>query len=344
MSGTSLDGLDLALCRFSETKKGYSYSILRADTIAYSSAWKTALNGLPRSSAESYFLAHHLYGRYIAAQIRRFLNAGKHRPEAISSHGHTIFHQPKAGFTSQLGCGATIAANTGIMTVCDLRSLDVALKGQGAPLVPIGDKLLFSQYESCLNLGGIANISYDDAEGNRRAFDICVANMALNHLAQKNGHEYDDNGMSARSGRVIPSLLEQLEQLDFYKQPQPKSVGREWFEAEFLPLIGSPELPVNDVLNTCCVHIAKQIAAVLNDNKIGSVLVTGGGAFNTFLIEKLKENYKGRIIIPDSDTICFKEALIFAFLGWLRIKGKINTLATVTGAMRDSIGGAIYSS
>jgi anhydro-N-acetylmuramic acid kinase len=342
MSGTSLDGLDMALCRFGRTRKGFSYSILRSGTISYSPAWKKALGMMQNTSALDYFKIHHLYGKFIAAHVRCFLSGGGPKPSFIGSHGHTIFHQPQRGFSTQIGCGATIAANTGISTVCDFRNLDVALNGQGAPLVPIGDKLLFPGYESCLNLGGIANISFDDDSRKRIAFDICVANIALNYLAKKLGKEYDENGNAARKGDCIEALLKNLNALDFYRQPSPKSVGREWFEAQMLPLIDNTSLRVEDILCTVCEHIAGQIAKVLNDRKLESVLVSGGGAFNGFLVDKIKENYNGKVVIPDAVTINFKEALIFAFLAWLRMQGEINTLSSVTGARHDSVGGAVY--
>ncbi|MGZ3931423.1 MAG: anhydro-N-acetylmuramic acid kinase [Bacteroidia bacterium] len=342
MSGTSLDGLDLALCSFEKTHGRYAYSILRSETVSYSPAWKSALAQLHKTSAVNYFTVHHLYGRYIAAQVKRFLSKGGPVPSLIASHGHTVFHQPDKGFSTQAGCGATIAANTGITTVCDFRSLDVALSGQGAPLVPVGDKLLFSDYKSCLNLGGIANISFDNEKGQRRAFDICVVNMALNYLAGKTGREFDRDGGLARSGQCDPALLKKLDALDFYKSDVPKSAGREWFEQQMLPLIENSALSVEALLSTFSTHIAKQIAAILNEGKLENVLVTGGGAFNTFLMETIRENYKGTVIIPDATTVNFKEALIFAFLGWLRINQTVNTLSSVTGAKQDSMGGAVY--
>ncbi len=342
MSGTSLDGLDLALCQFEQNQGVYSYSILRSQTVSYSPDWKRVLGGLQASGAETYFKIHHHYGKSIAVAINKFLADVPEKPMAIASHGHTVFHQPQIGFSTQIGCGATIAANTGITTVCDFRSLDVALNGQGAPLVPIGDKLLFSGYKSCLNIGGIANISFDDKKGDRIAFDICAANMALNYFANRLGKEYDDAGEFAKQGSCDAKLLKTLNDLAFYGLSHPKSIGREWFEIEMLPLLLNSGLNDKIILNTLVEHIAFQISKVLNDNKLENVFITGGGAFNTFLISKLKENYKGEVVIPDAKTINFKEALIFAFLGLLRIKNETNTLGSVTGAKRNSIGGAVY--
>jgi anhydro-N-acetylmuramic acid kinase len=341
MSGTSLDGLDIALCEIKENEKGHSYSILKAETIPYSAEQKNKLRSLPYLNVENYFKLHHQFGKFIAKEINAFAGKNSIAPDAIASHGHTVFHQPTKGFSTQIGCGATIAAITGISTVCDFRSLDVALNGQGAPLVPIGDKLLFGDYESCLNIGGIANISFDKS-GSRVAFDICVANMALNHYAALEGSDFDKNGDWARAGTLNTELFDKLNALDFYKLKTSKSIGREWFEDEFLFLVQKSKLQVNDVLNTLAHHIAFQVANILNENKLKNVLVTGGGAHNTFLIETLKKYYKGEVVIPSPEIVNYKEALIFAFLGYLRLFKKINTLSSVTGATQDSIGGAVY--
>jgi anhydro-N-acetylmuramic acid kinase len=340
MSGTSLDGLDLALCAFSgETR--YDYRILKAKTVRYPAIWKQRLTSSSTGSSEKYFAMDVLYGQYIASQVTEFLDGSRRRPVAIASHGHTIFHQPHAGFTTQMGNGAVIAARTGITTVCDFRSLDVALKGQGAPLVPIGDKLLFGDHQACLNLGGIANISFD-RKGQRIAYDICAANMLLNYLAETLGHEYDEDGTLARAGAVNKALLEKLNALDYYRKGGAKSMGREWFEKNLLNTFERSPLTAQDKLATATEHIAAVIAADLNREKIGNVIVTGGGAFNGLLISLLRAKCKAEVVLPSAEIINFKEALIFAFLGYLRLKKRINTLASVTGASRDSIGGAVY--
>lgn len=338
MSGTSLDGLDLALCEFSEN---YEFKILKAKTVSYSQEWKNVLSGAQHLSAENYFALHAKYGKFIADEINLFLKGGSEKPTAIASHGHTVFHQPKLGFSTQIGCGATIAANTGITTVCDFRSLDVANGGQGAPLVPIGDKLLFSNYEACLNIGGIANISFDKS-GKRIAYDICEANMLLNFLAEKNGKAFDENGDMARAGKINSELLNELNALSFYVESGAKSLGREWFEKNILPLIEKSKLNTNDLLATSTEHISQIIANEFNKENIKNVLITGGGAFNTFLIERMKSKTDCEIIIPEAQTINFKEALIFAFLGYLRLNESVNTLSSVTGARSDSVGGAVY--
>lgn len=341
MSGTSLDGLDVAICEFSKNQSGYNYKILDATTVAYDRPQKNKLQAAPYLNVENYFLLHHQFGKFIGKQVAKLSQNAQIKPSSIASHGHTIFHQPAKGFTTQLGCGATIAAVSNLTTVCDFRSLDVALNGQGAPLVPIGDKLLFGDYQSCLNIGGIANISFE-REGKRIAFDIGVANMALNFFAQKEGKEYDKDGEMAASGSIHEALFNELNQLEFYSRHSAKSLGREWFEIDFLRVVEKYVIPVNDLMCTIAEHCAFQIAEVLNANKLKNVFVTGGGAKNTFLIKSLKKFYKGEVIIPDEKVIDFKEALIFAFLGYLRLTNQINTLCSVTGAKKDSVGGAVY--
>ncbi len=342
MSGTSLDGLDLALCRFEHGAGALVFEIEKAQTVAYAHDWKMLLSEAPGKSAAEYFSLHARYGKYIADQVNTFLKGIKVKPQAIASHGHTVFHRPQLGFSTQLGCGATIAAHTGLTTVCDFRSLDVALGGQGAPLVPLGDKLLFGDYAACLNIGGIANVSFDDARGQRVAYDICEANLLLNHLAAKAGKPYDDSGHLARSGSVHQPLLLALNRLDFYTLAGAKSLGREWFEKEVLPLMEHLNMPINDLLATATEHVATIIASALNEKAKGRVLVTGGGALNTFLMDRIRFKTEAELVVPDMLWVNFKEALVFAFLGHLRLNGDINTLSAVTGARADSIGGAVY--
>jgi anhydro-N-acetylmuramic acid kinase len=341
MSGTSLDGTDLALCSFGETKGAYTFSILKAVTIPYPAIWKQRLSSISTASAEKYFAMDAMYGQYIAQLVNDFLEGAPRTPEAIASHGHTVFHQPRAGFSAQIGSGATIAALTGITTVCDFRSMDVAMGGQGAPLVPVGDRLLFAGYHACLNLGGIANISYE-LKGKRIAYDVCPANMLLNYLSESLGADYDKGGAFAKKGKVNKALLEKLNALDYYKVTGAKSTGREWFEKKVAPLFDHSRLGIHDQLATATEHIASIIASELSSQKIRNVLVTGGGAFNSHLIDLVRAKCKTEVVLPGDDIINFKEALIFAFLGYLRLNNRVNTLASVTGAERDSAGGAVY--
>jgi anhydro-N-acetylmuramic acid kinase len=337
MSGTSLDGLDLALCDFNVENNIVSFKLLASKTIDYEAVWKERLQNAFEASAEQYFKLHSLYGEFIAEKVNSFLKETNQTANYIASHGHTIFHRPQLGFTTQMGCGATIAAKTGIDTVCDFRSLDVALNGQGAPLVPIGDRDLFPESEACLNIGGIANISFTK-NGKTSAFDICIANMALNYLTESIGKAYDDKGALAASGKSNGELLQQL--LDLNTQQQ--SLGREWFEQHFLPLLTISSISLNDKLATCVEYMVFHIISVLTQENLHSVLITGGGAYNSFFIERLKANYKGELLIPSDDVVQFKEAIIFAYLGYLRVNEQVNTLNSVTKASRDSIGGALY--
>lgn len=341
MSGTSLDGLDLALCDF--TDNGMSFKIVKAVTIEYSTDWKNKLRSVHQYTAEAYAELNFSYGKYIGEEISKFLNANQVKADAVASHGHTVFHQPQLGFSTQIGSGAAIAAYSGLTTVCDFRSLDIALGGQGAPLVPIGDKLLFKDHAACLNIGGIANISYDNEHGERKAFDVCVTNMVFNYLAEKKGRSYDKDGLIAESGHVIQTLLHYLNNLEYYKQKGARSLGFEWFEKYFLSLINKfKDHSIDDLMATFNEHAAIEIANVLNENHLKNVLITGGGAYNKKLIANIKNKTTSHLIIPDETIINFKEALIFAFLGYLRLTEQTNTLSSVTGAKQNSIGGAVY--
>lgn len=338
MSGTSLDGLDLVAAEFWQTNEKWNFKIVSAKTTSYSHDWLNWLSNSPTLSGEKLIELHTKYGRFLGNKTKQFINETGFRPDLIASHGHTVFHQPALGFTFQIGNGADIAAITGITTVCDFRTGDVALGGQGAPLVPIGDKLLFSDYKYCLNLGGFANISFEENE-KRIAFDICPVNFVLNHFAEKKGLKYDKNGELGRKGKVETDLLEKLNQIDFYQKQPPKSLGREWVEQVFMPIINNSEISDTDKLRTVYEHVAQQITNVISDK--GKMLVTGGGAFNTFLIELLKNHTNAEFVIPSNEIVNFKEALIFAFLGVLKINGQNNCLSSVTGAKHDHSSGVI---
>ena len=340
MSGTSLDGLDLVACRFTLDER-WNFEVFKANTISYSHKWVHRLSEIAELTPLEYAFLHNEYGKFTGKQIAEFCVDLPEKPLLIASHGHTIFHQPDMNMTFQIGNGAFIAAATGIQTVCDFRSMDVALNGQGAPLVPMGDELLFDEYEFCLNLGGIANVSFRE-KGERKAFDICPANMAFNHFTKEKGYEYDLNGSMGRLGIVHPELLNLLNSLDFYQLTGPRSLGREWFETSFLPLIYSFQLPTDDILRTLYEHISDQLTLAIDPYPKGQVLITGGGAHNVFLIELFSEKTKHKTIVPSEQIIDFKEAIIFAFLGVLRYRNQVNCLKSVTGADHDHSGGVIY--
>ncbi|MFH1119606.1 MAG: anhydro-N-acetylmuramic acid kinase [Bacteroidota bacterium] len=343
MSGTSLDGLDMAWCRFENDNRRWDFRILKAKTIPYPAFWQEKLATLYSADALTLAVANTDYGHWIGKECRKFIQGGRHLPLLIASHGHTIFHRPDKKMTLQIGSGAAIAAETGITTICDFRSLDVALGGNGAPLVPIGDDLIFGNYSACVNLGGFANLSWKK-EGRRLAWDICPANFILNREAAKMGLAMDTSGMNARNGTLDQSLLDKLNELPFYRQPGPKSLGREWTETHVLPLIEASALPAESVLRTFTEHIAVQVSNALSLADEGEALFTGGGAHNTFLMERIEALNSLKIVVPDKETVDFKEALIFALLGVLRFLGDDNCLSEVTGASRNSCGGAVYIS
>jgi anhydro-N-acetylmuramic acid kinase len=341
MSGTSLDGLDLAWCRFENVGGHWHYRILKAETIPYPAFWLEKLATLHHAGALTLALANTDYGHWIGKECMKFIDGSRSLPQLIASHGHTIFHRPDKKMTLQIGSGAAIAAETGITTICDFRSLDVALGGNGAPLVPIGDKLIFGNYTACVNLGGFANLSWEE-NGQRLAWDICPANFILNREAAKMGMTMDFSGMTARNGTLDQPLLDKLNGLPFYRQPGPKSLGREWTETHVIPIIDAADLPVASVLRTWTEHIALQVSHALPDSDGGEALFTGGGAHNTFLMERIRALSKLKITVPDKQTVDFKEAIIFALLGVLRHLGEDNCLAEVTGASRNSCGGAVF--
>ena len=339
MSGTSLDGLDLAVVEFTRYFSKWQFEIVACGTTDYPEQWLKQLSIAHTLSGSELLILHNRYGKYLGEQINHFLQVHQLKPILIASHGHTIFHQPEKSFTFQLGNGASIVAETNIPVAADFRTGDVALGGQGAPLVPAGDRLLFPDYEACLNLGGFANISFEQT-GNRIAYDICPVNFVLNDLAQQLGLPFDEDGKTGRSGNVYSELLEHLNQLPYYRQTAPKSLGREWVDTFFKPLISNYSITVPDILRTCYEHIAIQIAGSLPVN--GKVLITGGGAFNSFLISRLKKYTHCSLVIPQSDLVNYKEAVIFAFLGLLRLLEETNCYASVTGASRDSSTGVVF--
>lgn len=341
MSGTSLDGLDIAYLDINQDASSAPiFRLLASATIPYSPEWRQRLSTLEHASAYDYALTHVQLGHYFGQCINTFRLRHPGPVDYVASHGHTIFHQPQLGLTTQIADGDAIAAETHLPVISNFRTLDVALGGQGAPLVPIGDRLFWGSYQACLNLGGIANISYENADQQRVAFDICPCNMPLNYLAQQLQLDYDWDGLVARTGRVEESLLQQFNNLPYYQQQPPKSLGKEWFVSQYRPLFGSHA--VCDLLRTSLEHTAYQVARVVNEGNIASMMVTGGGALNTFLLERMRNLMpQCRIEVPDRKIVEYKEAIIFALLGYLRITKQVNTLASVTGASSNSIGGTL---
>lgn len=363
MSGSSLDGLDIAFVELHENAGKWNYEIIKADCYPYPPEWIARLKTATTLDAFSYQLLHVDYGYYLGQQVNKFIadNNLHYKVALVASHGHTTFHVPSKKLTGQLGDGAAIAASTQLPVVTDLRAMDVAFGGQGAPIVPIGEKLLLADYDYYLNVGGIANISAKlpssaNGEGNPGyrvvAFDICAANRVLNMLANDAGKEYDMNGEMASQGKINNDLLKSLNQLDYYGQPHPKSLANDFGTGTVYPLIKKTGGSINDALRTYVEHIAIQVKDAVDSLKSGytitgrqQLLATGGGAFNSFLMEQLKQQLADadiELVIPDKQLVNYKEALIMALMGVLRWREEYNVLSSVTGAIRDSIGGALW--
>ena len=337
MSGTSLDGLDLCCVRFADNHN--DFQILAAQTVPYSTAWKSKLENAFFLSATEVDALDKEYGVFLAEHITDFIHSHSLPPiDMISSHGHTVFHKPNRGITKQIGSGEEIAKHTGIQVVYDFRTQDVALGGQGAPLVPIGDRILFNDYDACLNMGGFANVSFD-MHKKRIAYDIGACNLILNYFAQKLGHEYDDQGLLARGGTCDESLLKALNDIEHYDFNPPKSLAREFAESKLLPLLSTYD--EKTVLHTYTKHIGFQIGLSLTKSKATKCLVTGGGAYNCFLMDQIEKHTSCFLKIPNQTIVEYKEALVFALLGLLRNENKINVLSSVTGATQDHSSGRI---
>ena len=338
MSGTSLDGLDICYAKF-QNITNWEFEILKTETIPYSTEWKNRLQNAILLSAEDLLALDKEYGFYLGEKTQEFISKNNIVDlDFIASHGHTVFHQPQRKFTLQIGDGRAIKLTTKKPVIYDFRSQDVLMGGNGAPLVPIGDELLFSQYDACLNLGGFSNISLQKNH-QRIAFDISPVNVVLNYFAEKLGKNYDENGDFARNGAINFKILEQLNALTFYQKSAPKSLGVEFVNSEIFPLL-KDETPEN-IIATFTEHIAEQIAKVFNDNQLKTVLVTGGGTFNTYLLEKIREKSQTELIVPDENIINFKEALIFAFMGVLRLRNEVNVLCSATGSSENHSSGIL---
>jgi anhydro-N-acetylmuramic acid kinase len=339
MSGTSLDGLDVVLCEFTQTGTSWSYDIVHGETVQFPDGMADELRAAHALPPEQLLILDRRFSVWCGELLRDMKRTFHFNVVCVGSHGHTVFHHPAAGYTLQIGNGEVIAKTAGIPVVSDFRSGDIALGGQGAPLVPAGERLLFPEYSMCLNLGGIANISLH--AGDRTiAFDVCPANQLLNHLAHRMDKEYDPNGSMATSGKLREMVLANLNQISYYSSGPPKSLSREMVESSWFPLLPDTE-STEDLLHTCCKHIADQVGQVLHEKTGKPLLVTGGGAFNKQLLADLEAHLPCTIHLPSEMVINYKEALIFGFLGLLRWLGLPNVLSSVTGASRDHCSGTI---
>jgi anhydro-N-acetylmuramic acid kinase len=351
MSGSSLDGLDIVFAEFHENGGKWTYEIKEAACYSYTPEWINRLRDASSLSALEYQLLHADYGHYLGEQVNRFIeeNNLQYKVALIASHGHTVFHLPAQKMTAQIGDGAAIAAETRLPVVSDLRALDVAFGGQGAPIVPVGEKLLFNEYDFFLNLGGIANISCSNTPSGYVAFDVCPANRVLNMLANDAVKEFDDEGRIAASGKTDTKLLAELNVLEYYKLDYPKSLANDFGTEIIYPMIKNTGIRTDNALRTYTEHIViqikKAIAGLKKQPSASKLLVTGGGAFNTFLVKVLEDHLKElhiEVVVPDAGLVKYKEALIMALIGVLRWREKTNVLSSVTGAERDSVGGALW--
>lgn len=347
MSGSALEGLDIAFAEFHESKGAWTYELKAADCYAYPEEWVTKLRKAASLSATDYLLLHAQYGDYIGQEVNRFIEAHQlhYQVQLISCHGHTIFHMPNEKISAQLGDGAAIAAATGINVVSNLRSMDVALGGKGAPIMPVGEKLLFGEYDCFLNIGTHVYLACHWQEGHI-AYDICPANKMLNTLAAQAGEKFDEGGKIASSGKVLPHLLQMLNEIEYYHLPYPKTLSADFGNSVIQPLLRGAGAGTPDVMRTYVEHIAMQIAnAIKQLPAASSILITGGGANNSFLVSRIKAALEGshvETVLPGKNIVEYKEALITALIGLLRWREENNTFAAFTGASRDSIGGAVW--
>ena len=348
MSGTSLDGIDVAEIIFNVSENGtWDYKIISSETVSYAKGWKYKLQKAISFSEQKLIALNSEYTLYLAKVISEFISRKKiSKLDAVCSHGHTILHQPQKGITLQIGNLLEIASLINQKVVCDFRVQDLNLGGNGAPLVPIGDRLLFSEYDYCLNLGGFANVSFEEKikqqKSKRVAYDVCPVNIVLNYLAEQKGYLFDESGDLARSGKLSKELFQQLNDLPFYKMAPPKSLGLEWVKKEVFPLLKSSAISIEDQLHTITEHVAFQLSNQFK--KDSNILVTGGGTYNSYLLERITHYKTINLIIPSPELIEYKEALIFGLLGILKLRNENNCLKSVTGAKKDHSSGVIFFS
>ena len=342
MSGSSLDGLDMAYVIFKQNGANWDFEIIHTDCLLYPPTLLYQLKTATQLPAKELFLIHTQLGHLFGNAVRNFMLTHQiDKVDFVASHGHTIFHDPAKMMTCQIGDGAAIAMSSGLRTISDLRSSDIAAGGQGAPIVPIGDRLLFPTFDAWLNIGGIANVSIRDSGSDEVvAYDIAAANQVLNYYAQRLGKDFDEDGKIAASGEIDIALAMALEELDYYRLQAPKSLDNGFSREVVIPLIEQFAITDKDKLATYTHHLALQIAKQLSDGM--QVLATGGGALNTYLISLVQQHTQALVTVPSIQTVQYKEALIMAFLGLLRLLEKENVLASVTGARKNTINGAIY--
>ena len=354
MSGSSLDGVDLVYCEFEghNDTNSYDFKLIHAENVPFSERWSSRLKHLPSQNALTFFRTHTYFGHYLGDIINDFIKKYHLKPDFIASHGHTIFHDPAYQFTAQIGDGGAMAARTGHKVICDFRTLDISIGGEGTPIAPAADRYLFAGYDFYMNIGGIANIT-GDANGKYIAFDTGPANQIFNGLANTVGLDYDKDGQLARNGQINTNILKKLADFDYFTADYPKSLGNCWIQNEILPIYLSEDCSLEDKLRTGVEHLAFQTAYSIEqvihtenlDKPTFTLFATGGGVLNTFLMEEIQKKLDlvgVQIIVPEKDMIDYKEAILMGLMGVLRVEGKVNCFSSVTGAERDTIGGAVY--
>jgi anhydro-N-acetylmuramic acid kinase len=352
MTGSSLDGIDLAFTKITVKDGHYAHEILISECVPMPQKWKIRIEQLVMQNAVTYLKTSAFFGHFIGDRIAEFIEKHQlqNQLDFIASHGQTVFHQPENLFTSQIGDGAAIAGKTGFPVVCDFRSIDVALGGQGAPVAPIANKMFYSNYKMFLNLGGIANIAVN-VNGKYIAFDVTAVNLALNKIARMKGVEYDHDGNLAANGAVDERLFSEMNSSFYYDKDYPKSLSGGWVSKVMMPTLQRHNISIEDKLRTIVEHVAHQLNKSLEKiqqkenisfSKSDKMLVTGGGAFNKFMIQRMEEMLPITLVVPDEQTVKFKESVLMALMGVMRVRNEENCLGSVTGAARNAIGGAIY--
>lgn len=349
-SGTSLAGLDIVFVALTEVRGKWTYELKAAERLAYTSEWEEKLGGAAALPARDYFLLHSEYGHFIGHAVNQFIAQHQldHKVHFITSHGHTVFHVPAQKMTAQLGDGAAIAAVTGISVISDLRSVDVALGGKGAPVLPVAEQLLFPDYHYRVNLAENATIAAQP-DGQLIAFDVCPCNYVLDTLAGLLGRPFDEEGKLAAGGVTDQGLLDALNGLAFYNEQYPRTLTSKFGTGTILPMIQQQQLSTQGKLNTYIHHIAAQVAAAVQqltpseEGAAYNLLLTGGGARNTYLVETIRTILQPLNVTVTVQEEPFRNALMIALLGALRWRQEPNALSAVTGAEKDSVGGALWS-
>ena len=339
MSGTSCDGLDIAHCLFYKKNNYWIFELINCIDIPYPKQIKDRLLNCSHLDALSLKILDLDLGEFFKNEISKFIQSSESKFDLISSHGHTVFHDPKKKLTYQIGNPFIIYSSIRIPVVFNFRELDVIMSGEGAPLVPYGDKKLFNEFDYCINIGGILNIS-KLYEKKLIGYDICPGNIILNKFSRKLRKEYDIDGRLSSSGNFNSTLFKVLNEIDYYKGEIPKSLDISYIEKIYYPLF--TDIDPKDILHTYVNHIAYQINNAIQKKK-SRVLLTGGGAFNAHILKKISyyNKHDHKFIVPNKDIIIFKEAIIFAFLGFLKLLKKKNISKSVTGSNFSSSSGLI---